>query len=184
MILFCFSARSFCGTGGSINALVPALAPMVVLPFSLSQLRIFVFGVPNVLGGGYASAELDYPAVYFGGRVDCMTERLLSATASDELPRGTEYVFSAEDADMLFKRRGKFLANIVIFLGVFATCEWQCVNVGMSMRWRGRSASMATFSVVPFFSSGDGAVLMPLSPSAICLVGFPSVLGGADCPVF
>jgi len=40
-----------------------------------------------------------------------MTERLLSATASDELPRGTEYVFSAEDADMLFKRRGMFFPH-------------------------------------------------------------------------
>ncbi len=79
---------------------------------------------------------------------------------------------------MLFKRRGKFLATIVIFPGVFATFEWQCVNVGMSMRWRGRLASMAMFSEVPLFASGDGAVMMPLSPSAICVVLFSRCLGG------
>ena len=59
----------------------------------------------------YASAELDRPAVYFGGHVDCMSKRLLSPAASGELPRGTEYVFSAEDADMLFKRRGMFFPH-------------------------------------------------------------------------
>jgi len=50
--------------------------------------------------------------VHFGGHVDCMTERLLSdRLACDSFPRATSYVFSAEDADMLFKRRGMFFPD-------------------------------------------------------------------------
>ena len=72
------------------------------------------------------------------------------------------------------------LLPFVVFLRVFATCQWQCVNVGVSMRWRGRLAPMATYSEVPFFSSGNGAVLLPLSPSASCDLGVPNVLGGTS----
>ncbi len=80
---------------------------------------------------------------------------------------------------MFFKRRGKFLANIVIFLSVFATCKWQCVNVGMSMRWRGRLASKAAFSEIPLcfywqWCRYDAVVAI----CDLCFFCFPGVLGG------
>ena len=64
--------------------------------------------------------------------------------------------------DGYFNRRDQFhtcqagadAPNIVVFLCVFATCEWHCVNVGMSMRWRGRLAPTATFFRGPAFVPG------------------------------
>ncbi len=70
------------------------------------------------------------------------------------------------------------LLPFVVFLCVFATSQWQCVNVGVSMRWRGRSASKVTFSEVTLFSVGNGAVLLLLSPSSSCDFGFPGVFVG------
>ena len=116
--------------------------------------------------------------------------------------RGTEHVFSGEQRGVsaedvaLTRSRAQFARRIslfqvmkrkaethsVIFLGVFATFEWQCVNVGMSMRWRGRLASMAMSSEVPLFASGDGAVMMVLSPSAICAFLFSRCLGVRSAP--
>ena len=64
----------------------------------------------------YASAELDRPAVYFGGHVDCMSKRLLSPAASGELPRGTEYVFGfpIDSAQAVFKTRSRGKALRVV----------------------------------------------------------------------
>ena len=89
--------------------------------------------------------------------------------------------------DGYFNRSDQFHAHvpyIVVFLCVFATCEWHCVNVGMSMRWRGRLAPTATLSEVPFLFRWRWCRFEVVV--AICELRFwvSRCLGWAVCPVF
>ena len=106
-----------------------------------------------------------------------MTERLLSdRLASDELPRGTGYVFSAEDADMLFKRRGMFFPH--------ALC-------GLCQRGKGR----AVFSFYSFDmkirsqrslekKEADKNRAWQVVSSLRALFPNPSGIWQIDCPAF
>ena len=73
---------------------------------------------------------------------------------------------------------------IVVFLCVFATCEWHCVNVGMSMRWRGRLATTATLSEVPFLFRWRWCRFEVVVAICELRVWVSRCLGWAVCTVF
>ncbi len=69
-----------------------------------------------------------------------------------------------------------FLAlNIFVFLRVSATCEWQCVNVGMLTRWRGLLVPMATLSEVLLFGTFRLTSVEIFPCWSMCLARVPCV---------